>query len=340
MDSYANQDLDISLIKQFLCCAPLIKMDFTALDYCGFSLDIQKQVLDNTINNDLIKQYPIKTSYQKAFLKLFMQKIEDSGNEIHEDLYAAYCRLVSLSDEESVHYRHFLIDNETSRYITLKENINLISEGTTGLCSWQGALALSKWCAENKEQFYRKNVLELGCGIGLTGMSVIITCSPKQYIFSDCHPMVLDVLCENIKLNFLPNKRCELLRINASERTPKLKLQLKYEQSDVQVMDLKWEDINKRLSEDLSQPDVIIAADILYESSMFDLLISELKCLLTPSNYAIFAATIRNENTISLFLKHLGNYNLAFEECNSPKSTISIQSIDAPVQILKIFQKV
>ncbi|KAL0111487.1 hypothetical protein PUN28_012993 [Cardiocondyla obscurior] len=309
MDSYANQDLDISLIKQFLCCAPLIKMDFTALDYCGFSLDIQKQVLDNTINNDLIKQYPIKTSYQKAFLKLFMQKIEDS-------------------------------DNETSRYITLKENINLISEGTTGLCSWQGALALSKWCAENKEQFYRKNVLELGCGIGLTGMSVIITCSPKQYIFSDCHPMVLDVLCENIKLNFLPNKRCELLRINASERTPKLKLQLKYEQSDVQVMDLKWEDINKRLSEDLSQPDVIIAADILYESSMFDLLISELKCLLTPSNYAIFAATIRNENTISLFLKHLGNYNLAFEECNSPKSTISIQSIDAPVQILKIFQKV
>lgn len=38
-------------------------------------LNIQKQILDNTINNDLIKRYPIKTSYQKAFLKLFMQKV-------------------------------------------------------------------------------------------------------------------------------------------------------------------------------------------------------------------------------------------------------------------------
>lgn len=36
----------------------------------------------------------------------------------------------------------------------------------------------------------------------------------------------------------------------------------------------------------------------------------------------------------------LGNCELAFEDCNLPKWTMSIQSIDAPVRILKIFQKI
>ncbi|KYM95636.1 Protein FAM86A [Cyphomyrmex costatus] len=267
-----------------------------------------------------------------------MQKIEESGNEIHDDLYAAYCRLISLPDEESVHYRHFLIQNGTLSCITLKESTNLISKGTTGLCSWQGAIVLSQWCTENKEQFCGKNILELGCGVGLTGMSVISVCSPKQYIFSDCHPTVLDMLCENIKLNFLSNKQSELL--NTSDTTSKLQLQLKYEQTNVHVIDLKWEDIDKHMSEYLLQPDIIIAADILYDSNSFTALTLGLKCLLASNNYAIFAATIRNKDTVSQFLEHLGNYDLAFEECSLPQWAMSIELIHAPVRILKIFQKI
>ncbi|XP_011691644.1 PREDICTED: protein FAM86D [Wasmannia auropunctata] len=326
------------LTKQFLCCTTLIKMDFMEYENSGLVLDIQKQILDNTINNDLIKRYPIKTSYQKAFLKLLMQKIEKGGDEIHDDLYAAYCKLILLPDEESVHYRHFLIENGTLNCVTLKESTNLISRGTTGLCSWQGAVVLSQWCAENKERFCGKDVLELGCGVGLTGMSVISACSPRRYIFSDCHPTVLDVLRENVKLNFLSSERSGLS--NASETTSRLQLRLKYEQTDVQVIDLRWEDIDKHMSEDSSQPDVIIAADVLYESSSFGSLTSGLKCLLTSDNFAIFAATIRNEDTVAQFLEHLENHDLAFEECNSPTRTMSIQSIDAPVRILKIFQKI
>lgn len=84
------------------------------------------------------------------------------------------------------------------------------------------------------------------------------------------------------------------------------KLQLKYEQTDIQIIDLKWQDIDKYVTENFAQPDIIIAADILYESDSFDSLTLGLKHLLTSSNYAIFAATIRNEDTISQFLKHLG----------------------------------
>lgn len=80
MDSDTQRDISIVkyLTKQFLCCTAIIKMNFMHLDEnkdYPFDLDIQKQILDSTINSDLIKRYPIKTSYQKAFLKLFMAKI-------------------------------------------------------------------------------------------------------------------------------------------------------------------------------------------------------------------------------------------------------------------------
>ncbi|XP_072747570.1 protein-lysine N-methyltransferase EEF2KMT isoform X2 [Anoplolepis gracilipes] len=329
MDSDTRRD--ISIVKY------ITKQPYDENEDYIFDLNMQKQVLDSTINSNLIKRYPMKTSYQKAFLKLFMAKIEASGNDIHDDLYTAYCRLISLQDEESVHYRHFLVENATLSCITLKESTNLISKGTTGLCSWQAAVVLSDWCAENIEKFHGKNILELGCGVGLTGMSIISICSPKQYIFSDCHPTVLDMLCENVKLNFLLNKQHKLS--NMCDTSLRLKLQLKYEQTDIQIIDLKWQDINKYVAEGFSQPDIIIAADILYESDSFNSLTIGLKNLLTSINYAVFAATVRNEDTISQFLEYLGNHNLAFEECILPKWTVLIQSINSPVRILKIFRK-
>ncbi|KYQ47405.1 Protein FAM86A [Trachymyrmex zeteki] len=311
------------------------------------SLEIAEQVFINQAgcNTGIIKGNTIRLRPVSAITKQLRitvcevqgGTIEESGNEIYDDLYAAYCRLISLPDEESVHYRHFLIQNGTLNCVTLKESTNLISQGTTGLCSWQGAIALSQWCMENKEQFCGKKVLELGCGVGLTGMSIISVCSPKQYIFSDCHPIVLDMLCENVKLNFLSNERSEL---NTSDTTPKLQLQLKYEQTNIQVIDLEWKDIDKYMSEDSLQLDIIIAADILYDSNSFSALTLGLKRLLASNNYAIFAATIRNEDTVSQFLEHLGNYDLAFEECSLPRWTMSIELIYAPVRILKIFQKI
>lgn len=85
----------------------------------------------------------------------------------------------------------------------------------------------------------------------------------------------------------------------------RLKLQLKYKQTDIKIIDLNWQDI-EYVTEDFLQPDIIVAADILYESDSFDSLTLGLKHLLTSSNYAVFAATIRNEDTISQFLEHLG----------------------------------
>lgn len=79
-------------------------------------------------------KYPIRVSYQKSFLKHIIKTLELQGCEVHDCFYTAYGRLVAL-DEAPESFKHYL--NDLDCIVTLKENNSFISEGTTGLCTWQ-----------------------------------------------------------------------------------------------------------------------------------------------------------------------------------------------------------
>ncbi|CAL7941877.1 unnamed protein product [Xylocopa violacea] len=307
-----------NLIKQFLCCTPIntINLLISKESINHFvNLEKQKEILESTINSNLNIKYPVKRSYQRAFLKWLMNKIEEEDGEIHDDIYATYCNLISSMSDESVHYRHFLIGHH---YINIKESTNIISEGTTGLCSWQGAIELSEWCMKNKEIFSGKVILELGCGVGLTGLCIIKNCSPQQYIFTDYHKTVLNMVSENIKLNLLNNEK----EVHSELKHNRLKLQLEYNFTNVQVMELNWKDISKYINEKWIVPDIVIGADILYDEDLFHDLILGLKAFLSFSNrYAIIAATIRNVDTISQFLHQLASPFFQRIYCSSANDT-------------------
>lgn len=44
-------------------------------------------------------------------------------------------------------------------------------------------------------------MLELGCGVGLTGLAVSVACEPLSYTLTDSHPRVLSALEHNLALN-------------------------------------------------------------------------------------------------------------------------------------------
>lgn len=128
-------------------------------------------------------------------------------------------------------------------------------------------------------------------------------CSPGQYIFTDCHEIVLKMVSENVMLNLLHNER----KIESELKHDMLKLQLKYNCTDVKIIELRWEDIDNYINEKWIIPDIIIGADILYDIDSFSILILGLKKFLSFVNrYAIIAVTVRNENTVSQFLYQLG----------------------------------
>ncbi|XP_058800460.1 protein-lysine N-methyltransferase EEF2KMT [Phymastichus coffea] len=331
-------DFSIELVqKQFLCCTPLQKFKWP--NFSNIDENLQKQIIKATINNNIVLKYPIKHSYRKAFLKLFINKLEESKQEINDDIYNTYCNTTACSDEYmAMHYRHFILNNQVTNIISLKESTNIISEGTTGLCIWKAAFSLAEWCIFNRQRIFNKNVLELGSGVGLAGLSIVNSCSPKTYYFSDCHPTVIQTLKENVCLNLLENEKYLWKEVLSNNR-------ISYEKkasevtTKVEILNLNWEDIDC-LDLKSMKLDVVIASDILYDSKMFEPLVVGLRKLLTSTvKYIIIAATIRNEITVSEFLNRLDKNGLAFKEETASTSQIFIQSEDTPVRLLKIFRQ-
>ena len=165
---------------------------------------------------------------------------------------------------------------------------------------------MAEWCSFNKKEIQGKNVLELGSGVGLTGLTVIKLCEPKIYYFSDCHPIVLRTLEENVRLNLLENKNDILWKeVLSNDRIEVEKINVNANMK-VKIMSLKWVDINKLNIEQL-KIDIVIAADILYDNSTFESLALGLKELVFKGVcYAIVAVTVRNESTLSEFICILG----------------------------------
>ena len=66
---------------------------------------------------------------------------------------------------------------------------------------FQASHFLAEWCSSNASEFEGKKVLELGSGLGLTGLTVVKNCKPSSFTFTDVHDSVLKVLVENVNIN-------------------------------------------------------------------------------------------------------------------------------------------
>ncbi|MEM5709755.1 hypothetical protein, partial [Elizabethkingia meningoseptica] len=72
-----------------------------------------------------------------------------------------------------------------------------------------------------------RTVLELGSGVGLTGITVCRSCSPSRFVFSDCHPSVLQKLRANVQLNGLSEQTTPAVRVEELDWTEVTEEQLK-----------------------------------------------------------------------------------------------------------------
>ncbi|XP_011542144.1 putative protein N-methyltransferase FAM86B1 isoform X7 [Homo sapiens] len=140
-----------------------------------------------------------------------------------------------------------------------------------------------------------RTVLELGSGAGLTGLAICKMCRPRAYIFSDPHSRVLEQLRGNVLLNGLSLEA----DITGNLDSPR-----------VTVAQLDW-DVAMVHQLSAFQPDVVIAADVLYCPEAIVSLVGVLQRLAAcrehkraPEVYVAF--TVRNPETCQLFTTELG----------------------------------
>ncbi|XP_056662105.1 protein-lysine N-methyltransferase EEF2KMT-like isoform X3 [Monodelphis domestica] len=239
--------------RRFLAARPLPSFPWRSLEEkLKNSLDSELllNILKKTVLHPLCVKHPPSMKYTRCFLSELIKKHEAAHTEPLDELYDALAEI--LSAEESTHcHRSYLLPSENS--VSLSESTAIISQGTTGLVTWDAALYLAEWAIENPATFSNRTVLELGSGVGFTGLAICKMCSPKAYIFSDCHSQVLQQLKGNILLNgFLlkPDFMAPLQPSGNTSVSPK---------PTVTAIQLDWDLVT---TEQLSafQPDVVIAA--------------------------------------------------------------------------------
>nr|XP_012303677.1 protein-lysine N-methyltransferase EEF2KMT isoform X5 [Aotus nancymaae] len=207
-----------------------------------------------------------------------------------------------LRDSSDSELLRDILQKPSGGSVTLSESTAIISHGTTGLVTWDAALYLAEWAIENPAAFTHRTVLELGSGTGLTGLAICKMCHPQAYIFSDCHSRVLEQLRGNVLLNGLSLET----DVTANSDSPR-----------VTVAQLDW-DVTTVPQLSAFQPDVVIAADVLYCPEAIVSLVGVLQRLAAcckhqraPEVYVAF--TVRNPETCQLFTTELGRAGIRWE---------------------------
>lgn len=144
--------------------------------------------------------------------------------------------------------------------------------------TWEAALYLGEWALDHPQTFTNRSagllrithlflslwnsltppllllgcrsVLELGSGVGLTGIAVCRSCRPSRYVFSDCHPGVLQRLRDNVRLNGLMEGKRPLVSVEELDWAAVTEEQIKQADADVVIAAGRrfFQDRNKALN--------------------------------------------------------------------------------------------
>lgn len=217
----------------------------------------------------------------------------------------------------------------------------------------QAAQYLAEWAMENPEIFEGKRIVELGSGLGFTGLVVCKRCLPRSYTFTDCHHWVMKYLAENIEENHSalipPSDKCEkTMHCGETEDNiskcrdgdygngwkPNVNFWKQMALADscctrwqhkmlpnIDLCMFDWETFSLEDTDSLlGEIDVIVAADVVYDSSIIPSLVKVVQTLLKQPHgpVAYVASTIRNEATRDEFFTHLGkaHYNTVKHQNN------------------------
>lgn len=68
---------------------------------------------------------------------------------------------------------------------------------------------LADWALNNETLFHNKKILELGSGVGFTGITIAKYCKIKSMLLTDFHEDVINAICDNILINFPQSRRIQ-----------------------------------------------------------------------------------------------------------------------------------
>ncbi|XP_068193918.1 protein-lysine N-methyltransferase EEF2KMT isoform X2 [Antennarius striatus] len=279
------------------------------LESCKSS-DLISDILKHTCLHPVCRTFPPSVRFRRLFLSELIRR-EAAGCEPLDELYDALAEVVGAEDAVEFYKSYFLPGGDA---VSLLENASLISEGTTGLVTWEAALYLAEWALDHQQVFAGRTVLELGSGVGLAGVAICRSCSPSRYVFSDCHPRVLQKLRTNVQLNGLTSPV-------------------------VGVEELDWTDATEGELTRIGA-ETVIASDVVYDPVVADILVALLGRILRSSSPDVFiCSTVRNQETYSSFKQRLGKEGIEHQVLTGGVTDVFPYNRDSSIELIKLYKQ-
>ncbi|XP_034046444.1 protein-lysine N-methyltransferase EEF2KMT isoform X2 [Thalassophryne amazonica] len=298
----------------FFAMSRLASFDWTFLDKDleKKSTELLSDIMKQTCLHPVCRTFPPAVRYRRLFLSELIRR-EAATCEPVDELYDALAEVLR-AEEQPECYKTYLLP--CGGAVSLLESVALISEGTTGLVTWEAALYLAEWALDNQQAFSGRAVLELGSGVGMTGITICRSCSPSKYVFSDCHPAVLHTLRRNVQLN----------RLAAS--------------LSVCVEDLDWTTAKDERLRQIGA-NTVIAADVVYDPDIVSILVKLLSLFLRGSPpevapEALICSTIRNPDTYNGFKQQLGAAGLRHHVMTGPAPHTFPYNRASTIELIKV----
>uniref|UniRef100_M4B848 FAM86 N-terminal domain-containing protein n=1 Tax=Hyaloperonospora arabidopsidis (strain Emoy2) TaxID=559515 RepID=M4B848_HYAAE len=253
-----------------------------------------------------------QTTYTYRFLKSYVSEIEALKLDIEDGLVEALMEFVlnkKLLDDslhaEAMHYVSYTVPTTSNTSVVVTCRVaSLLND--VGLKLWEAGWLLAEYVIAHEYDFRNKRVLELGAGVGFTGMVLACVCRSSRVVLTDYAPNVLQNLRYNVEIN--SNKFICLVEVQA----------------------LDWETWQPMDCDDGEHPDILLAGDCVYDVAAFPAMVHALRSFFgkdegceinrRSKRVAIFAATIRNQKTFQVFLDQLAQADIDYVD-----TTMSVQ---------------
>ncbi|XP_059204959.1 protein-lysine N-methyltransferase EEF2KMT isoform X2 [Centropristis striata] len=299
----------------FFAMSRLVSFPWTFLEKdleSNKSSELISDILKQTCLHSLSQKFPPSVRYRKLFLSELIKR-EAAGCEPLDELYDALAEVVGAEDTTEC-YKSYLLPCGDA--VSLQESVALISEGTTGLVTWEAALYLAEWALDHRHTFTGRTVLELGSGVGLSGITICRSCSPDRYVFSDCHPRVLQTLRDNVRLNGL------------TEDTSPM----------VSVQEMDWTSTTEEQIRRIGV-DTVIAADVVYDPDVVESLVELLSLILSCSSPDVFiCSTVRNPETYGGFKQQLESAGISHDVMTAAVSHVFPYNRVSTIEMIKLYR--
>ncbi|KAJ9452881.1 hypothetical protein DIPPA_31407 [Diplonema papillatum] len=274
--------------------------------------DVQDAFVADVLDEPVVHAHPPLPKYSWNLCKQAIRGIESEGAAVADELIARFLAWQPKTETSLTAGRDLEVSCSSFEVGGTPCTVRVWPAfSQVGLALWPAGFVVAEWIMQHAGELKGANIVELGSGVGLSGIVAARCASPGRVVMTDYLETVNNNALASIALSGLAGKvEVELLDWTAVER------------GEQKVLDLI----------ESFKTTCLLAADVVYDRTVIPALACTMRAFVSRSpalKRIVFAVTHRNEETFQLLREELRDNGLVLRESDMPKRRPDVFCYDA-----------